>query len=211
MPFGCMESEIEREIKLTLADGNSAEIMDKALKDPFVAGGNVFISEHYTDFYYDTPDGFLYSSSGSLRVREFNDGKRRFTFKSFVSDEDGILTRKESEGTIVESDEETIRKIVNKIHPGYEGEMNHVLTLETHRWMMSTSLYYIVCIDNCRYIDPADKNKVLPFVEVEIESMREPIEYSDDMRNFISTMESSFGMTVVTDSKYKRGYTAIRG
>lgn len=205
-----MKSELEHEIKLTLANGNSGEIMDKALTVPFIYGGSVFISEHYTDYYYDTPDGILYSTSGSLRVREFNDGKRRITLKSFVSDKDGILTRNESEGLIVESNEEAVHRIVGNAFPDYKGEVNHVLTLETHRWMMSTASY-TVCVDNCRYIDPSDNSEIGVFVELEIESMREAIKYSDEVRNFVSIMESAFGMVAVTDSKYKRGYNIING
>jgi len=205
-----MESEIEREIKLTLVDGDSAGIMSNTLSDPFISGSKVFISEHYTDFYYDTPDGILYSTSGSLRVREFNDGKRRFTFKTFISDEDGILTRNEYEGSIVDSNEEAIRNVVNQVFPDYDGEILHVLTLETHRWMLSTELYYTVCIDNCKFINPSDGAEVQSFAEVEIESMRGVIEYSEDLRNFISTLKSSFGMTPVTNSKYERGYALIK-
>lgn len=205
-----MESEIEREIKLTLVDGDSAGIMSNTLSNPFIFGSKVFISEHYTDFYYDTPDGILYSTSGSLRVREFNDGKRRLTFKTFISDEDGILTRNEYEGSIVDSNEEAIRNVVNQVFPDYDGEILHVLTLETHRWMLSTELYYTVCIDNCKFINPSDGAEVQSFAEVEIESMRGVIEYSEDLRNFISTLKSSFGMTPVTNSKYERGYALIK-
>jgi adenylate cyclase class IV len=203
-----MKSELEHEIKLTLVNGNSSEIMDKALTVPFIYGGSVFISEHYTDYYYDTPEGDFYSTSGSLRVREFSDGKRRITLKSFVSDKDGILTRNESEGLIVESNEEAVLRVVKSTFPEFDGEVNHVITLETHRWMMSTASY-TVCVDNCRYLDPSDNSEIQSFVELEIESMREAINYSDEVRNFVSVMESTFGMAAVTDSKYKRGYNVI--
>lgn len=205
-----MTSNIENEIKLTLVDGDSTNIIKKILADPLISGGNVFISEHYTDYYFDTEDEFFYRSSDSLRIREFNDGKRRLMYKSFISDTDGILSRRELEKSVDIQNEEAIRLIMEEMFPERNIETKHVLTIETHRRMLNAAQYYTLCIDDCDLIDPSNNEKIKSFVEIEFESINNEIEYSDDIKRFSSEMESSFGMSMVTDNKFKRGYAELQ-
>ena len=202
-----MGTAVENEFKFTTDDISIKDSSIKALEEYLVENDIVFSmkNKQSIDSYFDTDSFRLYSEGCTMRRKVSSNGKIKLTAKKPISNEFGMMSRKETERTS-DGSLEDLWDFIKKEYPEITIEEEPVFLLENERISYDLDDGTNLSFDHCTYVSGDDKKG---FLEIELEFMSDSVERDFDSSG-ICDFVSELGFEQVTKSKYERGVEWLR-
>jgi len=202
-----MGTAVENEFKFTTDDISIKDSSIKALEEYLVENDIVFSmkNKQSIDSYFDTDSFRLYSEGCTMRRKVSSNGKIKLTAKKPISNEFGMMSRKETERTS-DGSLEDLWDFIKKEYPEITIEEEPVFLLENERISYDLDDGTNLSFDHCIYVSGEDRKG---FLEIELECMSDSVERDFDSSGLCDfALELGFEQT--TKSKYERGVEWLR-